>query len=441
MTRKRVLLHESTQRGLCQIGFLVLGLAPLLLCIYMSIVACIPGYHGRQSTHWERELEKRFGLSFQISSAHALAPYRFRLDNVEIANPTNHKLIATARSIHMELGGNDTWRIRLDSPELRLDQFPEVCRTLHHWYLSRETTAHDRTVIESAEMSITDGTDYLELSKLAIQVRPDAQQWGLIASFKISPAIVTPATDLGDVPDCQLSIARSRNQQSASTQVQLHIPTPIPCPTLAKLFELNAQSMAQLPSQLAIQSSQFTGSLTATIQEQNVDYRISNATISKIDLGRLSHGTEALVSGVGNLTNLNAWLNSRQLKSADGLLEVGPGHMDSRFLQSLRFHLGFALPRQQSVGLVGFDRMALRFAIQPKIVRLVGGLEDQYGPLAQKADVGALPIISLIHALAFKLENPIIPDRFSPLVRQALVWLPLDDDQRQQLASHEQVRR
>ena len=128
MTSRQIILHESTQRNLCRMGFALLGLAPLLLCVYFSIAAYLPGYHRRQAASWERELERSFGLTFRIGEAHALAPFRFRLDNVEVSDPKTQKLVGRIRAIHLDAGANEAWSIGLESPELHLDQIASGCR-------------------------------------------------------------------------------------------------------------------------------------------------------------------------------------------------------------------------------------------------------------------------------------------------------------------------
>jgi hypothetical protein len=435
MTSRRIILHESTQRSLCRLGFVLLGLAPLLLCGYLSIAACIPGYHRRQAAKWEKELEKTFGLTFRIGEAHELAPIRFRLDNVEVSHPETQKLIGKVRSIHLESGANDSWNIRLETPQLELDQIAAGSRLFHQFYVSRGQSIHQRTTIQSDGMLINDGNHPLDLSALSIQVLPDVDRWELSASFKISTAPVKQLVNLQPTQQCALTIRK----HPAATDLGLTIPSPfqLPCSALAKLLELT-KADSPLAGNLVAQSSQFSGAFYAKFHDQKVDYHLANATISQIDMGRLSRGTESLLSGVGKLTIITAELSSTQLERASGYLELGPGHIDSRFLQSLGTYLGFALPRQQPLGLVGFNRTLLRFAIQPKSIKIDGGLEDGHGVLALRTDESALPIISLVHALAFNPQNPSIPSRISPLVRQALVWLPLDEDQRQQLASRQQ---
>jgi hypothetical protein len=438
MTGRRVLLHESTQRGLCRVGFLLLGAAPLLLCLYLAIATFIPGYGQRQAATWEERLEKTFGLKFQIGKAQMLAPYRMRFDNVQILQPESKKLVAQVQSIELALGPSDSWNIRLTSPQVQLDQFSYAVRTLNHWYLSRPSSSLQRAVIQSDGLTLMDSADAADLSAVTIKVLPDGKRWRLDASFAIPPAHPHRTRSAAVSPECRFIVERKSSKDSIATDMQLRLPSPIPCGVLAKLFEPRIASIQN--SNLGLVSSQFSGNIDVRSTDQKVDYYVVDSTISNIDMGRVTAGSESILSGIGRLNITRAKLNSTQLELVEGTMEFGPGRIDASFLQSLRFSLGIRVPLQYSVSSIGFDRMAVSFRIQPNSIEFIGAgnegalIEDSLGAVALRTDPSKLPLISLVDALAYKRENPTTP-RFSPLVRTALLWLPLEDQQRQQLAS------
>lgn len=145
-----------------------------------------------------------------------------------------------------------------------------------------------------------------------------------------------------------------------------------------------------------------------------------------------------MISGMAKIDELNAIFDASQIHMVQGKLAVEAGRIDAQFLNSVAYHLQMSVVPQTSVRNIAFDRLSLEFNIIPQFVELAGVgskpgvvLEDAQGALAWKTK-STQPIMSLVHALAYRTDNPTLPSRITPLVRTALVWLPLEEQQRRE---------
>ena len=214
------------------------------------------------------------------------------------------------------------------------------------------------------------------------------------------------------------------------TEIQFRSETAIPCALLASL-DATARPLA---------GARFSGVIDLRLQNQSWKARFTNVEFANIDLGQATLDSPASITGLGTLFLNQAQFSPSQLDSAEGLLSIGPGRIATDFLVSIQRHLGIQLRQVQSVQTQAFDTASVAFHIRPRTVQLWGGmpdgimLADAIGPLAARNAQTAIPVGNLVHALAAGRDGT-SPEALTRLVRTALVWLPIEDAQRQQASS------
>jgi hypothetical protein len=455
MTSRRYLLHESTARALSRLGFLLFGLLPLCYCLYLSVCTFLPGYDRSLCSQWEAELGQAFGLEFEIESVQSPQPHQFRLRGIDIRLPESHALVGHIDAINLskqsvaagnQLSGEDilpgqlTWLVELRNPQLQLSQVAEATKIVHQWHMSRPNSSRQRAEFTANQLEFSDQHEKLTLVSVSGKILPDVNKWAFVTNFRLQPVNGSVSLLTAPQTESELVAVRDHSSESSSTGLQLRLNSPVPCSVLAKIFKLEAAPWSQEVLHPSLQTSQFQGVMNVRIKPSLVDYFLSDALIGQLDVGSLFPNSDALVQGKGDLRIAKANFNATGLKWAQGKIELTGGQIESSFLQSLAHHLAFRLTRPLQLGSVGFSRLGVEFEIQPQAFNLVGTskngmrngviLEDALGPIAVRDDLTALPMISLVHALAFRQDMPSLPQRLTPLVRTAIRWLPLEERQR-----------
>lgn len=429
MTSRRFILHESSQRSLCRLAFVVFGAAPLVFCLYLCIAAMIPGYHRRQAAIWEQELESKFGLKFRVTEAYTLAPCKYRLEGVQVLQARSSKLVGRCATIEVQLDNRLGWQVKLQKPELRLDQIALAGKELHEHFLSQH--AMPTAVIQSDRLTVSDDEDTIELAEVNLSLSNSTELAGMSAGFRIVPAVGNLTTE----PLNHLVVVR-RHPAATTYDVGLRVHR-LSCAVLSKIFDLNSATAAS-GVRHSLQSCLFSGIMGIHTEGNKSNYYLRDASIHQIDMGQVVLGSESMISGMAKIDELNAIFDASQIHMVQGKLAVEAGRIDAQFLNSVAYHLQMSVVPQTSVRNIAFDRLSLEFNIIPQFVELAGVgskpgvvLEDAQGPLAWKTK-STQPIMSLVHALAYRTDNPTLPSRITPLVRTALVWLPLEEQQRRE---------
>jgi hypothetical protein len=425
MTGNLIRLHEATQRGLCRLAFLMLGLVPLGVCLVLSLLALTPGHAHRQARGWERRLALVLGFTVKIDSAECRAPFQYRFQNIRLLHPESQRNVGELKQLELRWE-SDRWRVRVEGARVSPDQLWQASRLFHDWHVCRPDTDRRRMLVEMERLAIEDGQRSWMLSKVRAEMLPDLEKWALKATFRPDDNAEIGQEDLTN----QLLVFRNHHPDNSTTEIQLRAEIPIPLWIIETSVEPNEQASFLQSLARGLENSQFTGVMDARLRAAGPSVYLTNAWIRGIELGHLGAGTLPLVSGRGDLVLNQAILDSSGLRWAEGSIIAGPGRIDQRFLTSLGKHLGLELNQLQGTAeFLGFDQLSARFRLQPNALQLIGGTQgggliiDAHGALAVRKDTGALPITELIYALA---STP----KASPLVRSALLWLPLDEQQR-----------
>ncbi len=430
MTAKRITIHESTQRSLTRLAFLMVGAAPLFFCIYLCIATFIPGYSRRQAVGWERELSSRLGAPVQIDEAFSLSPMSYRLKDIRIKLPDSQGILGTIDSADVQWDPRGFWSVALVKPTMQLDRLGWLTQLVGQ--MSQTSgglkSLNSKVLLRCDQLQLDDAVETISLKDFSMRLIPHRNAIWLGSEFKITTNNKTSADY------SELVAELDRAPESTSAKLKLTIKSPVTCSSLAKALNLpTSPALTQ-----ALQQSQFSGTFDLRHSSLETSYYFTDSTIRQFDIAQYSGGPSAVLSGTGTLHIRQAMLKSFQLEWLQGNLELGPGRIDAAVLESLSRNLNIQLTRQIA-GSVGFDRLSANFIVQPEDLRLYGNpseggalLRDGHGVLAWKRDTTTLPLISLVHGLLPPPDQPAFTSRTAPLVRTALIWLPLEENQRKQ---------
>lgn len=419
--------HETTQRGLARLAFVVLGLVPLLTCLWMSVATFFPGHYARQAAVWQRNLQELYGLSFKIKQAHALAPYRYVLDEVQLIHPETERALGSIEQVSIQLI-EGKWTVKLRGGRLNWDQSDDLCRIFHQWYMCRPNVKRYPALIQADQLELRDGQRSFSVVEFGAQILPERERWAVQATFR-----TTSSAKQSPLTNSKLLMVRHHDPEASTTEIQLRATSDLPGWLILPLLSTTAAGDPTSPSRLTLESCSFTGVLDVRSQKHGDTAYLSDARLSSLDLSRITTGQATILSGQGSINISRAMLGSRGLQWAEGTFEMGPGRVDTAFLGSLSRYLDLQLSRQNPVGVTSFDRLSASFRLMPQQVQLVGRLspdggllEDAHGPLVARRDQSPLPIENVVYALV---------DSQPTLGRRALAWLPMEDSQRQQASS------
>lgn len=455
MTERSVHLHESTRRSLCRLAFVLLGLVPMTVCLVMAVNTLTPGYSRRQATVWERLLSQQYGVIVRVEQANSPAPLQYRLDNVQLFHPETQLRMGGIERVILRRA-QDQWLVQASEAQLNMSHFAECSRAIHDWYICRPLNDRQRAAVELDRLTITHEDQTAELIDIVAELLPETDKWGMKASFSIAqeakkskslsqeslPQNPTTNSTQGrpDPIANQLIVVRQHAPEKSSTELQLRANSNLPLWLIARSIQPKSSDSQLALIEPLLTGCSFTGVIDVRYQTSGTSIYLTEARLEELDFGHLRWAPMAVFSGVGSLRLNQAKLDATGLQFAEGSFDLGPGRMDAEFFQSLAHYLKWETPRQNPTQVIAFDRMAARFRVQPAAFQLVGSvadgtiLSDAHGSLARRHDPSAMPVSSLVHALA---DSP----GSATLVRQALVWLPLDDTQRRETAQVLRMRR
>ncbi|MBX3423631.1 MAG: hypothetical protein KF752_18905 [Pirellulaceae bacterium] len=435
VTGRTIRLHESTQRAICRASFVLLSLLPLALCLVWTVASYLPGYGQLQADRWQQRLAGMYGLTFRIDAVESLAPYRYRVTGVQLLHPETQAAIGQASSVDLHWEGGQ-WMASLTDMQVQLDQCLEACRIVHQWYMCRPGAQRYRATVTCKQLIIESAQQSQRIDDAVVQTFPETDKWGFKATFHhrdaTEPKLPTKAS--------QLLMVRRHDTNQSATELQLRAETPLPCWLLWEFFQ-GPPSADSLPvGWPTLQPAWLTGVLDVRYQSNSSSLYLSDVKISQLDLSRWAFNQSAVMSGRADLHIAQAKFGSLGLDWAEGRLEMGPGRIDASFLQSLGRYAQIQLPQSDlAVDSVSFDRLAAAFRIQPQQIQLLGQLspsgcilQDARGPLAARLDPAPIPLTNLVYAIG--AGHP-------ALARQALVWLPLEERQRQQASAALRISR
>ena len=390
-------LHESTQRALCRMSFILLGLLPLGMCLTFCAIQVVPGYQRWHSARWEDWLSSQMGLTVTIDQVEWLSPESFELSGLGLKHPETNASIGHVESmlVHLTKG---KWMIDIREAELESRQLSASWRILHDWFLCRPKRFQRASEIHIAKLTLRDQDQPRvapqALQELSVKLFPeaDAVLAAITFAFEENGDTSSTANSALEATRSSILIKRYHNESQLLTHMQLRMATPLPCSLAAPLLPQLAL--------LGDGASFFVEVCDARFRENSWDAMISNTVVEAVDFGKLTQGTQLRATGLGRLVLNSVSCDSQRIRKLEGQVAMRSGAISAASLSSLRDWLGVQLRPLNSVDHVSFDEAKLAFLLEPQEIHLAVDVRDSLGPLALRGNWNQpLPAANLSAAL------------------------------------------
>ena len=454
-------LHESTARGLCRWGFMVFGLAPLVVCLVWSLQVFWPVYQRQQAGRWEQFLSSQLGAQLKIAAVETLAPQRFALHELRLLHPETGVELARARRAEVHRGGGK-WQVRLSEAELEGGQLATTLAAFHDWCLCRPKHVAHATRVEISQVTVHHAGQMQILQQVTCDLLPGSQSTALTVKFQAADhpgpahpqaasleqasgsqenaAAVAGADDLG-----RLLVKRYHLADGLKTELQLQTGS----------NGLAAWLLSPLSPVFAGlgESATLAGGLSMQASGRQWQLAMTQVRLLDLDLQRLTGDSVLAVSGNGSVLLEELLVGDGGLEAVRGRGEFRDGKMTPEVFYACGRYLG-VIPRETNrVSFYWFDRCDVAFDLRQPNLHLFCALQDALGVLAARGQEQwqePLPLENVVAALQSCAAAPRSAEgsglAASWLAKQALLWLPLGEEQVEamqakfRLSAHQQLR-
>lgn len=414
-------LHETTQRWLCRIAFLVLCLAPTLVVVSWAAAVNSPQYEQSWRRYWEARLSQRLGGDVAIERVTQPSRSVTLLEGFSLTLPESAEPIATARLI--ELRPFDGGHLAMASQlELDADRLPDVWRSLHDEVLIRSEREQPTVWLRCAELTLVGSQHSQTFVDVAVQLNCEGETGpAILAEFQMPERADSP---------CQLAIRRDRSAATPRTTADLQTgPTAMPCAMLAEAFPLVEALGPQ---------AEFRGRLQLSIDDAGYSGQLSDVDLRHVETQRLLSACSLhTFRTIANVHIREARFERGKLRWIQGGVAAEFGVIDARFVAALHEHLQIAAPEavlDSARDKHSFTQLAFDFSLSDRegltLQGTCGGafqsaiLVGPDGPLLLQPQRPQLTAVSLIRALVPR------NDVQAPATRQTrslLAALPVPD--------------
>ena len=357
--RKRIRIHESTQRELCRVIFLVLALIPLVFVACYSFVRITPWYQSYQKELWQRRISDNLGVNVRFSSIEFPSPERFRAHNFVCLHPETGKQILKVDKINAAMDRSG-WTVDLVSPELNGPQIQSAMQVIHDWFLCRPQKSASLLRLSLPEMLVFDGVENTKFQNVEVGLQPTETASSLYLKFSIAGQNFSESSTL--------VIKRHHALACPTTHLELiSNDISIPCRLLAKRFP----TLHELGNDAG-----FRGTMAWTQNDQNWDANITGV-FESVDLGIVTAPIGSPIRGKANLLIDQALIADDRLLVAKGSLDMSGTNGTAETEWVHRTRDAFRLHAQESLWKLEnktarIDRLAVQFELAPNGLKLEG---------------------------------------------------------------------
>lgn len=421
-------LHESTQRGLCRLVFVLLGLGPLGVCCVFSAAQFVPYYQRLRAARCEQWLSSQIGVDVEVAALENKTPARFALHGVRLVHPETRATIGRVPLIEVEMLRGQ-WSIQLTRPELEGRQLSAAWRIVHDWFLCRPKRYTHVASIGMDGLTIRGSSEVDAFAEVAVKLLPARDALLLEVNFRLANSEAAANPKSSKTPFSQLSIRRNHRENQLMTDLQLRANSPLPCWLVDGLLP-SARKLGDYAT--------FQGSVGFQMSGAAWHAELGEAHFQQVDFGRLSQDSGVAVSGMGTLYLNSAVLAQRRLEFALGTVMLGPGRIGTRLLTAMGQHLDIEVRSNGSASVHAFDAAAVSIQIEPAGVKIAGRLAadalltDSLGAIAERSQkkweerISVAKIAEAFQAGASPNSSNSAQAHSAP-ARYALQWLPLEN--------------
>ncbi len=404
-------LHETTQRRVCRVTFLLACVLPILATLAVVVYSNRPW----QEADWQRTLDQSFHIRAQLDHYATPRPGVAEFTNLRLADlRTNHPLasVAKLRSCHQD----NRLSLQAELIELEAEQLPALATTLATWLATDQIQPFELRVERLTIVSKS--FQALPLQGLTIRsdgVSPKRQQF-LAKAFDSEGN----AVQLKLVADRVALQCRLVAQQSA-----------LPCWLVGKL----------VPGLRNFGEAMFTGQISAQSEDHGLHGKLSG-NLAHVDLQTWfgERGPHRLEGQAQIQLRQFAW-SDNGIKRIEGTMHAQQGAVNDSLLNGMSklfgCNAGPAFQLFQEVtpeSLLPFDQLAIQFRVDSNGIVLTGaGANDAllsnkgktmlYGPQREQAFAVA-NLVQLFH----RAQHGFFPDTRGSL--DMATELPLPGDMR-----------
>jgi hypothetical protein len=387
-------LHESTQRRVCRVAFVVCAVAPTLLTLTWVAYSQRPG----READWRRTLSQQLHVRGTVEQIASPRPGVVRLKNVRLADLRSGRPLCALGEIRAQWRGS---QLTLVADELRVEaeSFSTLATTLATWLSATELPAVD---LQARRLTIV-GSSQQTLSLQHVRVQSERQA---AQTQQLALQAILPAAEQGGATHTLRLVARQRGKLTTAT---LDTDTArLPSWLLADL----------LPSFARCAGATFTGSVRLEGDAQEVSGslhgRLANLTINDwlgpdsphrvrgiahVELEQLTWSGDRVLTAHGNLYAANGAIGHSLLLDVIKRFYCVPGPLVELKTNSVE--------KMQS-----FDELACGFHITSEGITLTGKcaslansapgcmLTIDGRPLLMEPTYANLPVAQLVQVLS-----------------------------------------
>ena len=387
-------LHETTQRRVCRVAFVVCVVVPTLLTLTWVAYSQRPW----READWRRTLSQQLHVRGTVEQIASPRPGVLRLTNVRLADLRSDRPLCALGEIRAQWRGS---QLTLVADELRVEaeNFSTLATTLATWMSAAELPAVE---LQVRRLTIV-GSSQQTLSLLHVRVQSERQA---AQSQQLAMQAILPTSEQGGATHTLRLVVQQRGKLTAAT---LHTDTArLPSWLLADL----------LPSVARCAGATFTGSVRVEGDAQEVSGllrgRLDNLTINDwlgpdsphrvrgiahVELDQLTWRGDRVVTAHGNLYAANGAIGHSLLLDMIKRFYCVPGPLVELKTNSVE-------------KMLSFDELACGFHISSAGITLTGKcaslgnaasgcmLTIDGRPLLMEPTYANLPVAQLVQVLS-----------------------------------------
>ena len=402
-------LHEITQQWLCRILFVVAGVLPMLAVLAWSATIQTPWHKAAT----ERRLAESLDLDVEIAAAEFPLPAVSRFQSLKLSDPHSERLIAQFDSL--EIRESDSgWMVSSDGVVVER----ESLGVLTHW-LARTIQRRSGTTPENVHVSFTN-VQFSDGDTAKCKITSEWTREDEVVRLNV----ILDMEDAGSGTRVAMAALFDRGDSQRNVRFVLDTQgNSLACSSVAAVAP-GVRSFGD--------EATFQGKLWARLPTEKglaperwlVD--AMTGRLANVDLSQVTQVMgDKILDTRADVTIRGALFEDGRLVKAAGELDAEQGTVDAALMGRLvnEFQLRSKLNNTEQLERLGFDRLALAFAVDRQGVLIEGRannslaiISSERGTIATQPSCEPVPLVSMLQAVA-PPGSPLVP------VATAAPWL------------------
>jgi hypothetical protein len=302
--RKQFRLHESTQRQLCRLAFVLFALLPVICVLAYSAIRLTPWYQQRQLVQWQQRISNNLGVDCRFRSIEFPSPDHFRAYDFLCLHPETGKEILKVGQVDAAMDRSG-WTVNLLRSELNGQQLQSAIQVVHDWFLCRPQKSASLLKLNVPDLAVFDGLKTTQFQNVEIGLRPTETTTAAYIHFSID------GQRFAD--QAKLIVERHHAIELPTTYWRLESrDIAIPCNVVAARFPM----LSALGN-----DASFRGAM-AWAQNDKHDFARINGNFEAVDMRTLTMSIGSPIRGTARLSIANAEILDSKLRKVSGALAM-----------------------------------------------------------------------------------------------------------------------